>query len=131
MQSQKIDQLERSVTGMKDDIISFKEGVTEALKDVAGAISKLAIATSESKFRDENLKSYVQQNHEYVVKEQEAFANTLAEIKREQGINKTHVNDIKTQQALNNRSIADARKIFLGVIASVLSAGLLIWLGLK
>jgi chromosome segregation ATPase len=128
---EKIDQIEKDIAGVKSEISSFKDGVTTTLDKLADATHELAIAVSNSKIRDDALKDYVEQNHNYLLEKQASFQLTLAEITKEQKDIKVKMSDVTTKQALNDRSIGDARKIFFGIIGSVITAGVLIWLGLK
>lgn len=134
----KISQLEKDVAevksdvgSLKDDVVSFKDGMGHTLDKLSVSIHELALAVSESKFRDENLKAYVEQNHKYVEEKLRTLHTNVNDIKKHNVATKEEISVIKTQQALNNRSIADARGIFLKVVGGVILAGVLIWFGLK
>jgi chromosome segregation ATPase len=138
MTEQKIGQLEKDIAEVKSDVgslkgevVSFKDGMANTLDKLSVSIHELAIAVSESKFRDENLKAYVEQNHKHVEEKLSTLHINVEGIKRYNEITKEDISTIKTQQALNNRSIADARGIFLKVVGGVVLAGVLIWFGLK
>jgi len=126
-----IDDVKRDVNSLKDEVGSFKESMSGTLEKLGVAIHELALAVSESKFKDENLKAYVEQNHKHEQEKRVYLDKQVEELKKDVLIAKEEVNTIKTQQALNNRSISDARGIFLKVVGSVLVTGALAWFSFK